>query len=155
MLIINSFAGPASRQTSVAHLIVEYSANIESELRLDALLDALHAAALETGVFPQGGLRTRAHAAARYRIADCHPDNAFVHVTAMIGHGRPLDVRRRAGARLFGVLTRHLEALYQSSPLAISFNVQEFHPELNFKQNNLHEYVQARRAPPRGNGRSG
>jgi 5-carboxymethyl-2-hydroxymuconate isomerase len=136
----------------VPHLIVEYSANLEDDIRLDALLDDLHQAALDTGVFPLGGLRTRAHKTARYRIADCHPDNAFVHVTAIIGHGRPLDVRRSAAERLFGTLTRHLESVYQRRPLAISFNVQEFHPELNFKQNNLHEYVQSRlgRAPRNG-----
>ncbi|HVS22711.1 MAG TPA: hypothetical protein VMU03_03215, partial [Gammaproteobacteria bacterium] len=51
------------------HLIVEYSANIEREIALDELLDKLHARALETGVFPLGGLRVRAHRADHYRIA--------------------------------------------------------------------------------------
>ncbi|MBN1239865.1 MAG: 5-carboxymethyl-2-hydroxymuconate Delta-isomerase [Gammaproteobacteria bacterium] len=127
------------------HLIIEYSSNLESRIDLDGLMDRLHAAALETGVFPIGGLRVRAHAAEHYRIADNHPDNGFVHVTALIGHGRPLDVRQQAGQHLFDVLTEHLEGLYRQAPLAVSFNVQEFHPDLNFKRNNLHEYVVARR----------
>lgn len=127
------------------HLIIEYSSNIESRIDLERLMERLHSAALETGVFPLGGLRVRAHAARHYRIADGHADNGFVHVTALIGHGRPLDVRQRAGQQLFAVLTDHLDALYRQSPLAISFNIQEFHPELNFKKNNLHEYVVARR----------
>ena len=126
------------------HLIVEYSANIESEIALDELLDKLHACALETGVFPLGGLRVRAHKTEHYRIADKSPDNAFVHVTALIGHGRALDVQQRAGEQLFATLTEHLEPLYAKSPLAISLNVQEFHPVLNFKKNNLHEHVQKR-----------
>lgn len=128
------------------HLIIEYSANLEDRLELDSLMDSLHAAALETGVFPLGGLRIRAHGIERYRIADCDPANAFVHVTALIGHGRPLDVRRRAGERLFATLTDQLASLYEQGPLAISFNIQEFHPELNFKQNNLHQYVAERAA---------
>jgi len=126
------------------HLIVEYSANIEDQIALDALLDKLHTCALGTGVFPLGGLRVRAHRADAYRIADKAPDNGFVHITALIGHGRPLDVQQRAAEELFAVLTKHLEPLYANSPLALSLNVQEFHPVLNFKKNNLHEYVKRR-----------
>jgi 5-carboxymethyl-2-hydroxymuconate isomerase len=126
------------------HLIVEYSANIEDRIALDALLDKLHACALTTGVFPLGGLRIRAHRADAYRIADLAPENGFVHLTALIGHGRPLDVQQRAGEELFAVVTDHLAALYEQSPLAISLNVQEFHPVLNFKKNNLHEHVKRR-----------
>ena len=126
------------------HLIVEYSANIEDQIALDALLDKLHTCALGTGVFPLGGLRVRAHRADAFRIADKAPDNGFVHVTALIGHGRPLDVQQRAAEELFAVLTKHLEPLYEKSPLALSLNVQESHPVLNFKKNNLHEYVKRR-----------
>jgi 5-carboxymethyl-2-hydroxymuconate isomerase len=126
------------------HLIVEYSANIEGRIALDALLDKLHTCALATGVFPLGGLRIRAHRADVYRIADKAPENGFVHLTALIGHGRPLDVQQRAGEALFAVVTEHLAALYEESPLAISLNVQEFHPVLNFKKNNLHEHVKRR-----------
>ena len=126
------------------HLIVEYSANIEDQIALDALLDKLHTCALGTGVFPLGGLRVRAHRADAFRIADKAPNNGFVHVTALIGHGRPLDVQQRAAEELFAVLTKHLEPLYEKSPLALSLNVQEFHPVLNFKKNNLHEYVKRR-----------
>jgi len=130
------------------HLIVEYSANIEDQIALDALLDKLHACALRTGVFPLGGLRVRAHRADAYRIADKAPENGFVHVTALIGHGRPLDVQQRAGEELFAALTKHLEPVYEKSPLAISLNVQEFHPVLNFKKNNLHEHVKRRGGKP-------
>ncbi len=130
------------------HLIVEYSANIEDQIALDALLDKLHASALRTGVFPIGGLRVRAHRADAYRIADLSPDNGFVHVTALIGHGRPLDVQQRAGEELLATLTEHLAALYERSPLAISLNIQESHPVLNFKKNNLHEYVKRRGGKP-------
>lgn len=126
------------------HLIVEYSANIEERIALEALLDKLHTCALATGVFPLGGLRIRAHRADVYRIADLAPENGFVHLTALIGHGRALDVQQRAGEELFAVVTEHLAALYEQSPLAISLNVQEFHPVLNFKKNNLHEHVKRR-----------
>ncbi len=137
------------------HLIIEYSANLEERLGLDGLMDTLHAAALETGVFPLGGLRVRAHRADRYRIADCDPANAFVHVTALVGHGRPIEVRRQAGERLFAALTEYLDPLFAETPLAISFNIQEFDPVLNFKKNNLHRYVEQRRAERASSGSGG
>ena len=127
------------------HLVIEYSANVEDRIALGDLLDKLHACALTTGVFPLGGLRVRAYRADAYRIADKAPDNGFVHVTALIGHGRPLDVQQRAGQELLAAVSEHLEPLFAQRPLAISLNVQEMHPVLNFKKNNLHEYVQKRR----------
>ena len=71
---------------------------------------------------------------------------AFVHVTAIIGHGRPLEVRKEVGRDLFQVICDQLDASFRDSPLAISFNIREFHPELNYKRNNLHEHVHARAA---------
>jgi 5-carboxymethyl-2-hydroxymuconate isomerase len=138
------------RDSPLPHLIVEYSANVEDRIDLDALLDKLHTCALGTGVFPLGGLRVRAHRTERYRIADKAAENGFVHVTALIGHGRALDVQQRAGEQLFAALAEHLQSLYDKSPLAISLNMQEFHPVLNFKKNNLHEYVKKRAAQPQG-----
>jgi len=126
------------------HLIVEYSANVEDKIDLDALLDKLHASAVESGMFPLGGIRIRAYRADHYRIADCHPDNGYVHVTAIVGHGRPLDRRERVSRQIFATLTGHLEPLFAVSPLAISFNMREFDPVLNLKKNNLHEHVAAR-----------
>jgi 5-carboxymethyl-2-hydroxymuconate isomerase len=143
----SSLRQPATGIT-LPHLIVEYSANVEDLIALDEMLDKLHSCALTTGVFPLGGLRVRAYRADAYRVADKAPDNGFVHVTAMIGHGRPLDVQQRAGEQLFAVLAEHLEPLYAKSPLAISLNIQEFHPVLNFKKNNLHEYVKRRGGKP-------
>jgi 5-carboxymethyl-2-hydroxymuconate isomerase len=133
----------------VPHLIVEYSANLDAKVDIDELLRELHEAAAASGVFPLGGIRTRAARRERYRIADGHPDNAFVHVVARIRHGRPLDVRQRAGTLLFETLCRHLATAYATTPLGISLEVQEIDPDVSYKQNNLHDYVaQRERAPP-------
>ena len=128
------------------HLVVEYSANLEPHIDLDVLLDRLYHAAIESGMFPLGGVRIRAYRAEHYRIADCDPDNAFVHVTAIVGAGRPLDRREQASRLLFETICDVLEPISTTSPLAISFNMREFDAVLNFKKNNLHEYVRTRRA---------
>lgn len=132
------------------HLYVEYSANTESILAVDGLLDTLYDTALASGVFPLGGIRVRAQRIDNYRIADCAPENAYIHVTALLGFGRPLDVRRRVGESLFAALCEYCQESFDRHPLALSLTLQELHPELNFKQNNLHEYVKQRREEATG-----
>ena len=127
------------------HFIVEYSANIRDEIDSVRLFHKLRDAAVETGVFPLGGIRFRAVCCEEYLVADGDPENAFVHMTAKIGHGRPLDVRRGAAERLFKVMTDHLQPLFDSRPLAISFELAELHPDLSFKQNNIHQRLNAPR----------
>ncbi|RPH41297.1 MAG: 5-carboxymethyl-2-hydroxymuconate Delta-isomerase [Burkholderiales bacterium] len=128
------------------HVVVEFSDNLRERVDVPALLRAVHAAALATGVFPRGGTRTRAEPRGEYLIADGHPDNAFVHVTLRIGHGRDLPTRRRAGEQVFEVLRTELAAALEAGPLAISFEVQEIDPALSWKHNTVHDYVSARDA---------
>jgi len=130
----------------MAHLFIEYSSNLRGQIDLPALVRSLHQAALATGIFPIGGLRTRAYATEAYCIADGHPDNAFVHVAVRVGHGRDLATRRRACEQIFSTACAELARLYDRVPLGISVEMQELDPELSLKKNNLHEYVKRRQA---------
>ena len=131
------------------HFIVEYSANISDGIDSAGLFEKLRDAAVETGIFPLGGIRFRAVCCREYLVADGDPANAFVHMTAKIGHGRPLDVRRDAAGKLFKTLVDHLQSLFDSRPLAISFELTELQPDLSFKQNNIHQRLKARRGASR------
>ncbi len=126
------------------HFIIEYSANLDESLDVDALIDAVHVSAMATGLFPLGGVRIRALRAAHYAVADRHPDNAFIHMTALIGSGRTLEARHEACVSIFDAVKAALAPLYDSRPLAISFEMRELEPELNFKHNNLHEHLRRR-----------
>lgn len=134
------------------HLIVEYSSNLEDERRVDigALIDAMHAAALETGVFPIGGLRTRAERRDVYRIADGHADNGFVHVQARIGTGRTPEIRQKAAEHLFEAVKRLTANAFATSPLGLTLEIVEIDPVGSMKHNNLHEIVEKRRASGKG-----
>jgi len=127
------------------HIRVEYSANLQHSIDIPGLLQSLHKAAIATGIFPPGGTRTRAYRMDEYCIADGHPENGFVHVSVQMGHGRDLDMRKRVGQQLFAALTQTLADAYIDLPLALSLEIQELDPVLNFKKNNLHEYVAQRR----------
>jgi 5-carboxymethyl-2-hydroxymuconate isomerase len=130
----------------MAHIIIEYSANLRGQFDLDGFLSAVHGAALATGVFPIGGIRTRAYAAEHYVIADANPDNAFVHISLRVGHGRDVETRKKACEAIFGVACQQLGAVFERWPLGIALEMQEIDPVLTFKKNNLHEYVKQREA---------
>jgi len=128
------------------HQIIEYSANLESRMDIQALVDGLHENAIGIEGLPLGGLRTRAQRRDAYQVADRHPDNAFVHLILKLGHGRPLEKRKEFGEAIFAALCELLEPVSSTSPLAISFEIQEIHPQLNWKKNNLRDYMAKREA---------
>lgn len=130
----------------MAHIVVEYSSGLRSRLDVTALLAAVHRAALATGVFPVGGIRTRAYEAEHYVIADGNPDNAFVHLSLKVGHGRDLETRKLACEAIFDAACQCLAPLFETLPLGISLEMQEIDPVLTYKKNNLHDYVQRRRS---------
>jgi len=130
----------------MAHIVIEYSANLRGQFDLDGFLKAVHEAALATGVFPVGGIRTRAYEAQHYVIADASPDNAFVHINLKVGHGRDVETRKRAGEAIFAVACKQLAAVFERLPLGIALEMQEIDPVLTFKKNNLHDYVKQRAA---------
>lgn len=126
------------------HQIIEYSANLESAVDIDALVKALHETAAGIDALPVGGLRTRAVARQHYRIADGHTDNQFINVVLRLAPGRPFEVRKAAGEKLFKALCDFLEPLFSSSPLAISYEIQEIDADLRWKKNNLRDYLAKR-----------
>jgi 5-carboxymethyl-2-hydroxymuconate isomerase len=130
----------------VPHIVIECSDNVRARADLPALLERVHTAALSTGVFPEGGIRTRLAERHDYLIADRDPANAFVHVVLRIGQGRDVATRRRAAETVFEAVCASLETTFRETPLAISLELQEIDPEMSFKKNNLHDYVERRKA---------
>ena len=123
------------------HLIVEYSANLESRLGLKALMAKLRDVAVAGGVFPLAGIRVRAARRDRYLIADGNPAHGFVHVMVRIGEGRPEAVRQAQAQALFDVLCAHLEPIRRDhvGGLALSLEMVEINPVGSLKLNNLHD----------------
>lgn len=126
------------------HLIIEYSANLEPQLQLPQLIEALHNTAAVIEAFPLAGLRTRAERRDHFLIADGNAHNAFVHLTLRIAHGRSVEVRKAAGDLLFAALCRELQPLLERRPIAISFEISEIDPVLNYKGGNIREYMTKR-----------
>ena len=120
------------------HFIVECTENIRQEARLPELCASVNTALAATGIFPLGGIRSRAHWIDTWQMADGKHDYAFVHMTLKIGSGRSLESRQEVGEMLFDLIKTHFASLMESRYLALSFEIAELHPTLNFKQNNVH-----------------
>src|SRR5260370_40482456 len=110
------------------HITIECSANVREIVDLAELVRRVHATALETGVFPVGGLRTRVAERAIYRIAGGDPANAFVHVALRIGHGRDLPTKQRAAAAVLAPGREGRQAAFEAAPVGVSLHLQESGP---------------------------
>ncbi len=120
------------------HFTFEYSRNLADRLDIQGLCDATLAAALETGMFETGGIRVRAIACDHYAIADRMAENAFLHLTVRIGSGRsPPDVRQ-AGEKVFEAVASYSAALFDTPHFALSMELKEIDPDLNWKRNSIH-----------------
>jgi 5-carboxymethyl-2-hydroxymuconate isomerase len=127
------------------HLNIEYSANLEEVLDVQGLVDTIHRTALDTGIFPLGGVRTRAEARRHYRIANGDPRAGYIHMLVRIGPGRDAETRKSAGERIFAALCDFTEGLYASRPLALSFELHEIPSDMAWRKNNLHELLKKER----------
>ncbi|EMB4291904.1 5-carboxymethyl-2-hydroxymuconate Delta-isomerase [Enterobacter roggenkampii] len=120
------------------HFIAECTDNIREQADLPGLFAKVNEALAATGIFPIGGIRSRAHWLDTWQMADGKHDYAFVHMTLKIGAGRSLESREEVGEMLFALIKTHFAALMAGRYLALSFELDELHPTLNYKQNNVH-----------------
>lgn len=123
------------------HFTAEYSANLEGVADFPGLFEKVHKVLGDSGVFPLGGVRSRAIRMDIYRIADAKHDYAFVHMTLKVGAGRDLATRKQVADALFEVIKQHFATLQAQRLLALSFQMEEANPDLNYKANNIHAFL--------------
>ncbi len=122
----------------MAHFIYEYSANLPAEqLDLPGLMAKMHTAAAATGVFPLSGMRSRAIRCDDYRIGDGNPNYGFLNLSMKVGHGRKLETRMAMGRTLFELLIEHLQPVFASRGLAVSFEMRELEEHVKFNHRNI------------------
>jgi 5-carboxymethyl-2-hydroxymuconate isomerase len=126
------------------HQIIEYSANLSQRLDISKLVAALHGCAAGIEALPLAGLRTRAFAAEHFAVADEHPDNAYIAVYLRLGQGRSEALRESIGKQLYECLCAYTDELQASTPLALSYEVQEIDPVTRWNKNNLRDHLAKR-----------
>ncbi len=126
----------------MAHFILEYSGNLDSEtLGIRKLFSTLHETVAASGIFPMAGMRSRAYRADEYYVANGDTNHAFVHLNVKIGTGRSEQEQADAFEQIKAVLLEHLDAIYQSRALAISVEMNELPETLRHNANNVREYI--------------
>lgn len=121
------------------HLTFEYTDNLRADGDIPGLLKKANAVLIaQGGVFPVGGIRTRAICYSEYCIADGEADYAFVHASLKIGFGRSEDEKNKACEALFATMQAHFAAIAASRYLALSLEIAEFSEAGTWKQNNIH-----------------
>jgi len=125
------------------HFTLEYSANLDSRVDMARVVETVRKAAVETGIFPVGGIRVRAVRCEHFAIADGNPHLGFLAMVLRLGEGRDLATRQKAGEHVFRALSDHLDPVFAASKFALSFDIQINDKEMSWKRNNIHEALKA------------
>ncbi len=128
------------------HFSIEYSANLDERVDMGAVCEVVRNAAVETGVFPVGGIRVRAIRCEHYAIADGRKDYGFLAMLLRLGEGRDLATKKTAGEHIFRALSRYLDPVFASGKFALSFDIQVNDKETSWKRNNIHDALKAEAA---------
>ena len=128
------------------HFTIEYSANLDGRVDMDAVVELVRKAAVETGIFPLGGIRVRAIKCEHYAIADGARNFGFLDMVLRLGEGRDLATRQKAGEHIFKALSAYLDPVFANSRFALSFDMQINDKETSWKRNNIHEVLKVETA---------
>src|ERR1700704_3165574 len=128
------------------HFTLEYSANLDQHVDMGAVVEVVRKAAVETGIFPPGGIRAQAIRCQHSAIADGRPHFGFLDMVLRLGEGRDLATRKKAGEHIFKVLSAYLDPVFAESKFALSFDMQINDKETSWKRNNIHEALKVETA---------
>ena len=121
------------------HFTIEYSGNLDRYVDMGAVVELVRKSAVETGIFPLGGIRVRAVRCEHYAIADGRKSLSFLDMVLRLGEGRDLATRKKAGEHIFKVLSAHLDPVFAKEKFALSFDMQINDKETSWKRNNIHD----------------
>ena len=124
------------------HIIIEYSANVEADVDLSEICEALRKTACTISAFPMPGVRVRALRVDHYAIADGNPDHGFIDISVRLRGGRSLSVRQDAVTKLFATAKQHLAPVMAERSLALSMEMRDIDPELSPKSGTIRDYLE-------------
>src|SRR3954453_18605511 len=102
------------------HFTIEYSGNLDSLVDIAEVVEVVRKAAVETGIFPLGGIRVRAIRCEHFAVADGNPELGFLAMVLRLGEGRDLATRKKAGEHVFQALSALLDPVFKKSKFALS-----------------------------------
>ncbi len=123
------------------HFTIEYSAELDDhpDVVMTDVVELVRQAAVETGIFPLGGIRVRAIPCRHVAMADGRKGLLFLAMVLRMGEGRDLDTRKVATGHIFAALQRYFKVLLATNTFALSFDTQINEAATSWKANTIHD----------------
>ncbi|MCY3860620.1 MAG: 5-carboxymethyl-2-hydroxymuconate Delta-isomerase [bacterium] len=121
------------------HITVEHSENLAEHHDIDALVAAIHTAALDHGLPELAALRTRAVSRRHYRIASGDPLFGFVAIDCRIAPGRDAAAKHSFLEQVLDAAEAQLESEGSSLHIAWSMEITEVNPEFRINRNRVRD----------------
>mgnify|MGYP001448060395 FL=1 len=122
----------------MAHLILQYSCELEKKYDFQDLANNLRKVMVETTLFPVGGIRVRALPTQINSIADGDSLNVYVDLVLRMGSGRTLSDKQKIGKDLIKFLEFYFKNEIKEEYFALSLEIIDINPSLSWKLNTIH-----------------
>ncbi|WP_299043183.1 5-carboxymethyl-2-hydroxymuconate isomerase [uncultured Tateyamaria sp.] len=123
------------------HIILDYSANLETVMDMHGLCVALKDAAAATGVFPPAGIRVRAHAANHFVVADGDPKHSFIDITIRLAAGRSDAQKTQATDAVFDAARAFTADHMATHPFMLSLDLREIDADHSRKISSIRDHL--------------
>jgi 5-carboxymethyl-2-hydroxymuconate isomerase len=126
------------------HVVLQYTANLESEVDMPALCRDIAAVLIEQKdeqggpLFPAGGTRVLAYPARVYAVADGKADYGFCYINMRIARGRSEAARKRAGDAVLAKAQARFAAVFGKTPVGVTIQIDEGNEVYDAKHSSLH-----------------
>ncbi|MCA8869887.1 MAG: 5-carboxymethyl-2-hydroxymuconate isomerase [Rhodobacteraceae bacterium] len=128
----------------MAHLSIEYSANLGNTLDMSAFCEVARRAMAETGIFPLAGIRVRAIACDHTAIGDGSDGLAFAAMIMRMGKGRSEAARLAALEAVYAAVENWCKGRV-NLPFALSLEILEINaPFAEKRLNTIRPALQAK-----------
>jgi 5-carboxymethyl-2-hydroxymuconate isomerase len=127
------------------HVVLQYTANLETEVDMPALCREIAAVLVEQKdeaggpLFPIGGTRVLAYPASVYAVADGKADYSFCYINIRIAGGRSEAAKKRAGDAVLAKAQARFAAAFDRKHIGVTIQIDESPGQVyDAKHSNLH-----------------
>lgn len=124
------------------HFHIEYSANLEQVVDMNALCETIRATAAEIETFPTAGIRVRATRVDFVSMADGDPKHGFIDLSVRLREGRAADVKQDAITRVFAALKDFMTMVMETKSIALSAEMRDIDASLSPKFGNVRDHME-------------
>ena len=123
------------------HVHIEYSANLEQQVDMGALCEAIRAVAECIDAFPLAGIRVRATRVDHVAMADGHPKHGFIDMSVRLREGRSEAVKADAIERLFSAMKDFMAPVMSTRSVALSAEIRDITASLSPKFGTVRDHL--------------